>query len=141
MKKHFMSVFLFVLLFGALSACAQVRWGVRVGAVDGDPMIGGDAILRIGNGFYFNPSLEISENLVSTNADAHYDININRDAAFWLGAGIALINPEGQDLDVGVNLLLGLGKRQAGKIIYAQIKAVAPTDYNSYSAFAVGIRF
>ena len=143
MKKSFMPVFLFLLLFAAASAEAQqsIRWGVRVGAVDGEAMIGGEMIRRLGGGFIFNPNFELSGELVSVNADAHYDIEINRDAAFWIGGGIALIMPNEEDLDAGVNLLAGLGTRRGRQVIYAQIKAVAPSSYDSYSSIAVGVRF
>lgn len=137
--KRFMPVFLFLLF--AVSASSQVRWGARAGVVDGNPMMGGDLVLALGGGFIFNPGVEISDDLISTNADAHYDIEISRDAAFWLGTGIALINPEGQDLDVGVNLIAGVGTRRAGRILYSQVKMTAPSDYDSYTTFAFGIRF
>jgi len=135
-----MPAFLF-LLFLAAPLHAQVRWGARVGVVDGDPMIGGDMIVVLGNGFIFNPNVELSSNVVSTNADFHYDIEIGRDAAFWIGAGVALINPEGQDLDAGVNVLAGLGTRRARRILYTQLKITSPADYDSYTSFAFGIRF
>ena len=138
--KRFMPVFLFVLLFG-VPANAQMRWGARIGVVDGEPMIGGDLILKIGSGFWFNPNVELSTDVVTTNADAHYDFEINRDSAFWVGAGIALINPKEQDLDVGVNLLAGLGVRRGRYILYTQVKRVAPSDYDGFNALAVGVRF
>ncbi len=139
--KKFMPVFLFI-LFAAVSAEAQMRWGARIGAVvDGGPMIGADLLVPLGGGFQFNPNFEISDDLVTTNADVHYDIDITRDAAFWLGGGLALINPEGRDLDVGVNLLAGLGTRRGRSIVYAQVKATAPSDYDSYTSVAFGIRF
>ncbi|HEX2120224.1 MAG TPA: hypothetical protein VHL59_01150 [Thermoanaerobaculia bacterium] len=135
-----MPVFLFALMFAA-SADAQVRWGVRVGVTDGEPMIGGDMLVNLGSGFVFNPNLELSTDIVSTNADFHYDINIGRTAAFWLGTGFALVIPEGQDLDLGVNFLAGLGVQSSGRIFYTQLKATAPTDHDSYTSLAVGMRF
>ena len=136
-----MPAFLFLLLFAALPLQAQVRWGARIGVVDGGPMIGGDMVWAMGGGFILNPGVEISEDLISTNADVHYDIEIHRDAAFWIGSGIALLNPENQDLDVGVNLIAGVGTRRAGRIIYTQVKLTAPSDYDSFTTLAVGIRF
>ncbi len=138
--KKFMPVFLFLLVFAA-SAEAQVRWGVRLGFADSEPMVGGEMIMRIGGGFWFNPNVELSTDIVSANADAHYDIEITRDAAIWFGAGIAAVIPEEQDLDVGVNLLAGIGVNRGGRIFYAQLKRTAPTDYDSYNTVAVGMRF
>ena len=137
--KRFMPVFLFLLF--AATAQAQVRWGVRVGVVDGEPMIGGDAVLRIAHNFFFNPNIELSGYGFTTNADAHYTIEIQRDAGVFFGAGIALVNPEEQDLDVGVNLLAGLAVRRGRYIFYSQLKRTAPADADSFTTVAAGIRF
>jgi hypothetical protein len=141
--KRFMPVFVFLLLlFSTVSLHAQrVRWGGRVGFTDGDPMIGGDMLVPITSRLMFNPNLEISTDLVTTNADVHYDFDLTREAAAWFGAGIALINPEGQDLDVGVNALAGVGTRWQRHIVYAQFKVTAPGSYDGYTSLAVGIRF
>ena len=143
MKKSFMPVFLFVLLFAAASAEAQqaIRWGVRVGAADGEPLIGGEMVKSLGGGFVFNPNFELAGNLNSVNADAHYDIEITRDAAFWIGGGIALIMPKDEDLDVGVNGLFGLGRRYTRFIMYVQGKVVGPSSRDSYASIALGVRF
>lgn len=138
--KRFMPVFVFALLF-AVSAESQVRWGARVGVVDGEPMIGGDVILRIASSFYFNPSVEISGWGVTTNADAHYDIELTQQAALWVGAGIALLNRDGGDFGAGVNLLAGIGTRSGRYIFYTQLKRTAPTEGENFNALAVGIRF
>ena len=137
--KRFMPVFLFLAV--ALSAESEVRWGARIGVVDGEPMIGGDAIVRITDAFYFNPSIELSGYGFTTNADAHYAIEIQRDAALFFGAGIALVNPENRDLDVGVNLLAGIGTRRGRYLLYSQLKRTAPADADSFNTIAVGIRF
>jgi hypothetical protein len=139
--KRFMPAFLFVLLFAAIPLQAQVRWGVRLGVVGGGPMIGGDLVLAMGGGFIFNPGVEISHKLISTNADVHYDIEIHRDAAFWVGSGIAVLHPEDRDLDVGVNLIAGVGTRRSGHIIYTQLKMTASAGSENYTTLAVGIRF
>jgi hypothetical protein len=137
-----MPVFLFLLLFAAASAHAQVRWGVRAGIADGDPMIGADLVLVLGAGHViFNPNVELSSSVVSTNADFHYDVSINRDAAFWVGTGVALVNPDGGDLDAGVNAILGLAVRQVPRIYYTQLKYTAVSASNSYTTAAFGIRF
>jgi hypothetical protein len=140
--KRFMPVFLFLLVFAALPTSAQVRWGARAGIVDGEAMIGGDVVIVLGAGqVIFNPNVELSSKLVSTNADFHYDFGINRDSAFWLGAGLALVTPEEQDLDAGVNLLLGLGVRQAPRIYYTQLKYTKLSAAGSYASAAFGMRF
>lgn len=120
---------------------AEVRWGARIGFVDGEAMVGADAIMPLGGSFYFNPGLEVSGYGITANADAHYDVELTIDAAVWLGAGAALINPDGQDLDVGVNLLAGIGTRSAGRIFYSQLKVTAPASGGNFSALAVGMRF
>jgi len=137
--KKFMPVFLLLVLF-AVSAEGKVRWGPRLGITDGDPMVGFDVLLPIGSGFWFNPNLEVSSDNFSVNADAHYDIEITRDAALWLGAGIALVSPE-RDLDAGVNLLAGIGKNRGGRIFYAQVKRTVPSSGDGYDTIAVGMRF
>jgi len=127
------------LLF-AIPAHAQLRWGVRAGVTDGDPMIGGEMVLPLGAGFVFNPNIELSSNVVSTNADFHYDFDLG-EVDVWAGAGVALVNPDGQDLDVGVNILAGVGAPKSRWYPYAQVKLTAPSDYDSFTSLAVGIRF
>ena len=139
--KRFMPAFLFLLIFAAATSQAQVRWGARVGVVDGDPMVGGDVVVVLGNGFIFNPNVELSRNLISTNADFHYDVSISRDSAYWVGAGAALLNPDGGDLDVGANLLAGLAVRQAPRIFYTQLKYTVSSDNSGYASAAFGVRF
>ena len=141
--KKFMPVFLFIVLFAAVSAEAQhpARWGVRAGVVDGEPLVGGEMLVRLGNGFIFNPNVEFGGKLFSANADVHYQIEIMQDAALWIGAGAAFINPEGRDLDVGVNALAGLGRRYGRHILYVQGKVVGPSSYDSYASLSIGVRF
>jgi hypothetical protein len=138
--KRFMPVFVFLGLL-TLPAAAQVRWGARIGIVDGEPMVGGDVILKIGSNLYFNPGLELSGYGFTANADAHYDIELSRDAAFWVGAGVAMITPEGRDLDVGVNLLVGLGTKRGRYIFYTQVKRTSPTEGGGFGSAALGVRF
>ena len=135
-----MPVFLFVF---AVSANGQVRWGARAGVVDGEPMIGADLILKMGSSnFYFNPGVEVSGYGITTNADVHYDIELTRDAAFWFGAGIAAMNPdEERDLNVGANILAGVGTRNGRYIFYTQLKRTAPSGDPAISTLAVGVRF
>jgi hypothetical protein len=138
--KRFMPVFLFLLLF-ATPAFAQVKWGMHAGVTDGSGMIGGDVVLPLGNGFYFNPNIELSSKLISTNADFHYDISISRDSAYWIGAGAALVNPDGGDLDAGVNVIGGLAVRQAPRIFYTQLKYTVASSDNGFLTASFGVRF
>ena len=137
-----MPVFLFALLFAPVPAEAQ-RWGVRLGvATEGQPLIGGEMIVRLGSGLFFNPNIELGSDLFAANADAYYQIDLTRTAAIWAGGGIALVTPEEQDLDVGVNLLAGMGSRWGPRTItYVQGKIVAPSSYDNYVSLAIGIRF
>lgn len=135
-----MSVFLF-LLFLSIPAAAQARWGVRVGVVDGEPMVGGDVILPLGASFYFNPNIELSGWGFTANADAHYDFELTPNAALWVGAGVGLLHEEKQDLDAGVNLLAGLGTRSGRYLFYTQVKRTEPSSGDGLSSLAVGMRF
>jgi len=135
-----MPVFLFLLLF-ATPSFAQVRWGMHAGVADGSGMIGGDVVLPLGNGFYFNPNIELSTKLISTNADFHYDISISRDSAYWIGAGAALVNPDGGDLDAGANILFGLAVRQAPRIFYTQLKYTVASSDDGFLTASFGVRF
>ena len=139
--KRFMPVFLFLLLL-ATPSFAQVRWGMHVGVTDGSGMIGGDVVLPLGNGFYFNPNIELSSKLISTNADFHYDISISRDTAYWIGVGAALVNPDERDIvDGGVNIIAGLAVRQAPRIFYTQLKYTTASNDYSYTTASFGVRF
>jgi hypothetical protein len=141
--KRFMPVFLFVVSFAA-AANAQTRWGVRLGTADGEPMIGGDVIFRLGaTNFYFNPSVEASSDLTAINADFHYDIALLRDAAFWVGAGGGEILPKGEDLGFAVRFLAGLGTKRGRYIFYTQVVRSSTTHdtLESYTTIAVGVRF
>lgn len=138
--KRFMPVFLFVASF-AVSAQAQQLWGIRAGVVEGHPMVGGEMIIRLSNGFFFNPNVELSGDLLTLNADANYTVDANRFSAFWFGIGAALVHPQEQDLDVGVNLFAGLGKRTGSDVVYAQFKTTVSSSEDSYGSVSLGYRF
>jgi hypothetical protein len=104
-------------------------------------MAGFEMTFRMGSGFFFNPNVELSGFGVVTNADAHYALELSRDAALWGGLGIAGIIPDGQDLDVGVNVLAGVGVRRGRYILYTQAKRTAPSSGDGFSSFAFGVRF
>ncbi|MFP5247758.1 MAG: hypothetical protein ACLGH0_13785 [Thermoanaerobaculia bacterium] len=137
--KKFVPVF-FLLLLVSASAHAQLRWGVRAGVVDSEAMIGGELVYPIGAGFVLNPNLEFSSDLFSLNADVHYDFALTN-AQFWLGAGLAFVNPDEGDYDGGFNLLAGIGTQRGSWYPYAQAKLTSAGDIDDYWSVAVGVRF
>ena len=112
----------------------------RAGVADGEPRIGGEVVWPVGAGFVLNPNLEFSQELFSANADVHYDFALSR-AQFWLGAGLAFVNPDEGDYDGGVNLLGGIGTQRGNWYPYAQAKLTSAGDIEDYFSFAVGVRF
>ncbi len=137
--KKLLFASLFVLV--SLPAVGQVRFGVRAGILDSEPMIGAELVYPIGGDFVINPNLEFSTDLFAANADAHYDFDITRNASFWLGAGLAFVNPDEGDLDGGVNLLAGLGARRGRYYPYVQLKHTSAGDIDDFTSLAAGIRF
>lgn len=127
----------------AAPAQAQVQWGVRAGLYldNTDPFVGGEAILPIGHDFFFNPNVEYASgdtDLLTLNADVHYDLIGAGKNMVWVGAGIAGIIAD-NDSDFGVNLLGGAGTRWRGMVPYAQIKGVFAND--DQMVLGVGLRF
>ena len=138
--KRLIPLLLFSLLL-AIPASAQNRFGVRVGVTDGEPMVGAELLFPIGAGFVLNPNLEFTRELFSANADVHYDFSINSRTDFWIGAGLAFVNPDEGDIDGGVNLLAGAGQRRGSIYPYAQLKFTSAGDIEDYASIAVGVRF
>ena len=139
--KRFVPLFLFLLLLTIPASAQNTRWGVRAGITDGEPMIGGEFLMPIGAGFVLNPNLEFSQELFSANADVHYDFNINATTAFWVGAGLAFVNPDEGDYDGGFNLLAGVGMQRGRWYPYAQAKMTSAGDIDDYGSLAIGVRF
>ena len=137
--KRFVPVFLFA-AFLAVPGDAAVRWGARGGFSDGEPIIGADLIMAIGKGFYFNPSVEVGAETLSTNADVHYDIEIQRDAAVWIGGGVTKLLRHHEDLNFGANVIVGLGARRDNRIFYTQAKRTYASG-DSFNTFVFGMRF
>jgi hypothetical protein len=140
MKRLTLSALLFLLATSA-SAQRDIRWGARVGLADSEPMIGAEFLMPIGAGFVLNPNLEFSSDLFSANADVHYDFDINATTQFWVGAGLAFVNPDEGDYDGGFNLLGGVGMRRGRWYPYAQAKLTSAGDIDDYGSIAVGVRF
>lgn len=120
---------------------AQMRWGVRAGLTDGEPMIGGEFTYPIGAGFVLNPNIEFSQELFSANADVHYDFHINTTTDFWVGGGLAFVNPDEGDYDGGFNILGGVGMRRGRWYPYGQVKLTSAGDIDDYGSIAIGVRF
>lgn len=139
MKKALL--FTFVLLLLSIPAEAQMRWGVRGGLTDGEPMIGGDFAYPIFGDFVLNPSIEFTSELFSANADVHYDIDVTNNSSFWVGAGLAFLNPDEGDIDGGVNLLGGYGMQRGRWYPYAQVRLTSGGDIDNFTSFQVGVRF
>lgn len=125
----------------SIPAAAQTRWGARVGITDGEPMIGAEVLFPLGAGFVVNPNLEFTSELFSANADVHYDFDINATTAWWIGAGLAFVNPDEGDIDGGVNLLAGIGTRRNNLYPYAQVKMTSAGEIDDFTSIAVGVRF
>ncbi len=138
--KKFVPAF-FVLLLLTVSTEAQTRWGVRAGIVDNDPMIGGEAIIPLPAGFVLNPNIEFTSDLFTANADVHYDFTLTAQTDFWVGAGLAFVNPDEGDYDGGLNVLAGVGVRRGSWYPYGQVKLTTGSDIDEFWSAAVGVRF
>ncbi|HYK01078.1 MAG TPA: hypothetical protein VE974_04935 [Thermoanaerobaculia bacterium] len=138
--KKFVPAF-FVLLLLTVSSEAQTRWGIRAGVVDDDPMIGGEVIVPLPAGFVLNPNIEFTSDLFTANADVHYDFTLTASTDFWVGAGLAFVNPDEGDYDGGLNVLAGVGVRRGSWYPYGQLKMTTGGDIDEFWSAAVGVRF
>ncbi|HXG59010.1 MAG TPA: hypothetical protein VNL91_08295, partial [Thermoanaerobaculia bacterium] len=141
--RRLLLAFGFLLL--ALPARAEIDWGVRAGIVTDptDAVIGAELVLPFARVFTFNPNVEQTfgeRDMFALNADVHYDFYAENRSNAWIGAGVALAVPEGSDLDPGVNLLAGFGRRQAGYFPYGQAKVMV-LDSDTRASFVFGVRF
>jgi hypothetical protein len=119
----------------------QVRWGVRAGITESEPMIGGELVMPLVGDLVANPNIEFTSELFSANADLHYDFDISSATSFWIGAGLAFVNPDEGDIDGGVNLLGGIGTKRGRMYPYAQVKLTSAGDVGDFTSVAVGVRF
>ena len=113
---------------GLLPASADIDGDVRAG-INADaegPFLGGGILTPIGksSSWFLNPNAEYTAgdeaDVLSVNADVHYDFPTSTSWTFWLGAGPALVTydpefGEDDDNDLGVNLLVGTGAKR-GKV-------------------------
>lgn len=110
-------------------------------------MLGGGLLSSMGSSWFFNPNVEAAfgdgGNLVTLNADFHYDFPTNGPASFYVGAGPALLyaSPDRGDsnTDLGVNLLGGVSGVHGAVRPFAQIKSILSD--NTELALMGGIRF
>ena len=141
----------------APQAAAQVDFGVRGGVYtdEEDPFAGVELLGRFdGTRWYYNPNVEVvfvdNGDLITANADFHYDLPADTPFDVWLGGGGALIfrdrdtprfgRDDDSETDGGINLLGGLGFNRGGDIRpYIQGKLLLSDDSQAVVAF--GLRF
>lgn len=138
-----------LLLAPGTARADDADWGLRFGAyTDAEAaFVGGELMVHLDGRLYLNPNLEWAfaerRDIVSLNADLHYDAVVSRKAYVWVGGGLGVLftNPEGSDngdTDLGANFLAGAGLR--GSVIpYVQLKVVV--SGNSELVLALGLRF
>jgi hypothetical protein len=141
------------LLLGAPSgAAAQVDGDLRVGVYTdaSEAFVGGGVLIRLDQGskWFLNPNLEYvfveRGDLLTFNADFHYDLASDGSTDFWLGGGPTLIlrdNERGDDeTDFGFNLLGGIGFLRSSAVRpFLQAKLILSDE--TEGVFAFGIRF
>lgn len=143
MRKLFGAVLLAV--FVALPATADAGWGVRAG-VAADPaalVVGAEFVLPFARVWTFNPNIEQTfgdRDMLALNVDVHYDVYGANGTNAWIGAGIAQVIPEGGDLDVGLNVFAGIGRRHGERMPYVQGKVFVLSD-DSRASVILGLRF
>ena len=130
-KRSVVHIVALTLAFGAaavLPARAEIDGDVRAGLnADAEgPFIGGGILTGIGqsHNWCLNPNAEYTAgdeaDVLSVNADVHYDFATPGTWTFWVGAGPALVTydpefGEDDDNDFGVNLLVGTSAKK-GKV-------------------------
>ncbi|MGH9464276.1 MAG: hypothetical protein ACRD0X_01435 [Thermoanaerobaculia bacterium] len=132
-------------------AAAQWDFGVRGGVYtdESDAFVGVELLHRIGPPqWFFNPNVEWvfleRGDLVTLNADFHYDLLVDAPVDVWVGGGPAILfnNPDRGDdeTDAGLNLLVGVGFLPGDAIRpYVQGKIVLSDETEAVLAF--GVRF
>ena len=135
-----------------IPAKAEIDIDLR-GGVNADvegPFVGAGILTEIGqsHSWFFNPNAEYSAgdsvDVLSLNADVHYDFATSTKWSPWLGIGPAFVtyDPEfGEDdsNDVGLNLLAGAGAKRGKVRPFVQGKFLAAD--NSEFLVAGGIRW
>lgn len=154
MRIPALSVVLLLLTSLALVAPAQaVDFGVRAGVYEdaNEGFVGGELLIGIANPWYFNPNVEYvfvdNGDLITVNADFHYDFDVQAPLFVWAGGGPALIvsdrdrpgRDDDGDTEVGANLLAGVGWQAGAVVPYLQAKVILSDD--SQAVLAFGVRF
>lgn len=133
------------------AAAADIDGDVRFGLYDdtSEGFAGLGLLMRLDRArWFFNPNVEYvfvdRGDLVTLNADVHYDVLSEGATDVWLGGGPALVmvdGPFGRDeTDFGVNLLAGVGfQRDAAVRPFLQGKLLL-SDH-SEAVIAFGARF
>ncbi len=134
-------LFVLLLLVLVVPLQAQLRWGVRAGITEGEPMIGTELVYPIVGDFVINPNIEFTSEMFAANADVHYDFDLANNVSFWVGAGLAFVNPDEGDFEGGVNLLGGVGIARGRWYPYGQVKFTSTGDAGDFASVAVGVRF
>jgi hypothetical protein len=129
------------------AAETDLRGGIY--ADEGGVALGGGVIQRLGAAtpWYFNPNVEAAfadhGNLVSMNADLHYDFTSETPYSVYAGAGPALIlsHPSRGDTqtDAGLNLVGGVVWPQRPVRPFVQMKGVVSDE--GQLAIMGGVRF
>jgi hypothetical protein len=132
-------------------ATAQWDFGVRGGVYTdkSDAFVGIELLHRLGpEGWFFNPNVEWvfleRGDLVTLNADFHYDLDVDAPVYVWVGGGPAILfnSPDHGDdeTDAGLNLLAGVGFLRGEAVRpYVQGKIVLSDETEAVLAF--GVRF
>jgi len=142
------------LLLACILAClcpqsseAGVIFGARVGEYTDveEPMVGVEILTKIAPRWFFNPNIEYvfvnHGDLVTFNADVHYDFATRAPVIVWAGGGLAIVheNIVESDTNLGANILGGVGWRVGEVIPYVQLKALLG-DRDDF-VIAGGLRF
>lgn len=136
----------------AVSSARATSFGVRAGYYfDAEAVsIGTEMLTPLAGSqpWYFNPNLELAfgdfRDVVAMNGDFHYDFQPQSELAVWAGAGPAIFlidrGPfQDDEVDVGANLLFGMGANSGSVRPFGQFKAVLMDDPEA--AIAFGLRF
>ncbi len=134
----------------ALPAWAHTEGDLRAGFhTDQEAVaVGGGILAGVGDShrWKFNPNVEVAfadeDDGLSVNGDFRYDVTRDKDVAFWMGAGPALLVNDFADdsnTDVGLNLLTGVGASNGDVRPFGQLRGVVAD--NSEVVLSGGIHF
>lgn len=154
MRVPVLSVVLSLLVALTPTAPAQAAdFGVRAGVYEdaNEAFVGVELLLTLSDPWFFNPNIEYvfvdNGDLITINADFHYDFDVQAPIFVWAGGGPALLvsdrdrpgRDDDGDTELGANLLVGVGW-QAGPVVpYFQAKVILADD--SQAVLAFGVRF